>query len=75
MVKLIIQSVYKTNQTFFYNFFLDIKLSTGYYKKNKERLRKNAPEKYQHSSQEEKTKSKRMVVGNVEISQKMKNKG
>ena len=38
----------------FINFFLYIKITNNYYQKHKERLRKEAREKYQNLSEEEK---------------------
>ena len=40
----------------FINFFLYIKITNNYYQKHKERLRKEAREKYQNLSEEEKGK-------------------
>ena len=57
------------------NFFLYIKMSTGWYQKNKERLRKKARKMYQNLSEEEKTKIVNMLVNNIEIFQKMKKRG
>ena len=45
-----------------------------YYQKNKERLRKRARERYQNLSKEEE-KNNNMVVNDIKIPQKMKNKG
>ena len=50
-------------------------MSTGYYQKDKERLQKDACERYQNRSEEKKAKSENMVVNNIEIILKMKNKG
>ena len=61
---------------FIYFFFTYIKiskdLSAKYYQDNKQRLQKNAPEKYQSLSKEEKEKSNTMVVNNIKIFLKMK---
>ena len=43
----------------FINFFLYIKITNNYYQKHKERLRKEAREKYQNLSEEEKGKSQK----------------
>ena len=50
-------------------------MSTGYYQKDKERLQKNACERYQNLSEEEKTKRENIVVNNIEIFLKMKKEG
>ena len=43
----------------FINFFLYIKITNNYYQKHKERLRKEAREKYQNLSEEENGKSQK----------------
>ena len=43
----------------FINFFLYIKITNNYYQKHMERLRKEAREKYQNLSEEEKGKSQK----------------
>ena len=50
-------------------------MPTGYYQKNKERLRNLACERNQSLSEEIKTESVNMLVNDMEIFQKMKNKG
>ena len=50
------------------------KSSPKYYRRNKERVQKNAPEKYQNFSKEEKKKINNMVVNVTKIFQKMKSK-
>ena len=71
------------NQNFFINFFYEIfftymkmskNSSAKYYKGNKERLQKNAPEIYQSLSKEEKRYFDNMVVSDTKNSQKIKNK-
>ena len=47
--------------------------SARYYKNNKEILQKNARERYQNLSEEEK-KNENMVVSDIKISPKIKNK-
>lgn len=47
----------------------------GYYQKSKKELEKKACESYQNLSKDEKTKSVCVVISNIEILQKMKNKG
>ena len=49
-------------------------LSAKYYQKKKERLQKKTCERYQDLFEEEKLKMKNMVVSNIKISLKMKNK-
>ena len=47
MVKLIFKGYKKTVKMFFHNFFQYIKMLTGYYLKNKQKLRKEVSERYQ----------------------------
>ena len=49
--------------------------SARYYQKSKERLQKKAHENYQDLSEEEKIKSKNMVMNSKKIFLSMKNKG
>ena len=49
-------------------------LSAKYYQENKERLQKEAHERYQNLSKEEYEKSNNIVLNVTKISQKMKNK-
>ena len=56
MVKLIFKAYKKLIKYFFITFFLYIKILTGHYQKNKERLSKKAYERYQNLSEEEKDK-------------------
>ena len=49
-------------------------LPVKYYQKKKERLQKKTCERYQDLFEEEKLKMKNMVVSNIKISLKMKNK-
>ena len=46
----------KTNRIFFYNFFVYVKTISKYYQKYKKKLRKEARERYQNLSEEEKEK-------------------
>ena len=51
-------------------------LSPKYYEKNKEMIQKKSCERYQNPSEEEKKKkNENIVVNNIRISQKIKNKG
>ena len=50
-------------------------MSTGYYQtKNKERLSKNACKRYKNLSEEEKTKTGKMLVSDIEISLRKRKK-
>ena len=48
--------------------------SQSYYYKNKERLQKEAHERYQNLSEEEKEKRDNIVANNIKIFLEMKNK-
>ena len=63
-IKLIFKAYKKRHKIFF---FLYIKMLTGYYQKNKEKLSKKARERYQNLSEEEKKRSLNMVVDNIKI--------
>ena len=56
MTKLISRAYKKTNQIYFYIFFLYIKMTTKYYQKHKKKFRKEARERYRNLSEEEKDK-------------------
>ena len=47
---------------------------TGYYQKNKERLSKKARERYQNLSEEQNSKSTNILVSDIEICLKKKEK-
>ena len=49
-----------------------IKKSNNYYQKHKEKLRKEACEKYQNLSEEETTKGKKRLEKDIKIQLKMK---
>ena len=55
-------------------FFLYIKLKNKYYQKQNESLRKEAREKYQNLSKEERTKGKKKPNKDIKILQKKKKK-
>ena len=44
-------------------------------KETKERFKKKSRERYENPTEEEKTKSENMVMNDIEISQKLQNKG
>ena len=50
-------------------------LSAKYYWDNKEKLPKRPPERYQSLLKKEKEKSGNIVVNDIKLSQKIKNKG
>ena len=54
MVKLIFKAYKKTDKTFFYIFFLYIKMTNNYYQKHKEKLSKKTRERHQNLSEEKK---------------------
>ena len=58
MIKLILKHIQKLIIYFFINFFLYIKMTNNYYQKHKERLRKEARERYESLTEEEKEKKK-----------------
>ena len=59
--KWIFKHIKKLIKIFVYNFFLYIKMTNKYYQKQKEKLRKEARERYQNLSEEEKDKRQKKV--------------
>ena len=65
----------KAYNKIFLNFFsLYIKITTNYYQKRKEKLRKEARERYQSLFEEEKEKSKKRIETDIKIFLKRKRK-
>ena len=58
MIRLIYKAYKKTDEIFLYNFFYISKMTNDYYQKNKEKLRKEARERYQNLSEGEKDKKR-----------------
>ena len=56
MIKLLFKKYKKADQNVFLNFFLYIKMTNKYYQKKKEKLQKEARQRQQNLSDEEKNK-------------------
>ena len=72
MVELVVTMYKKLIQHFFIILFLYIKLLTGYYRKNKERLQKRLVKGIKFFQKKKKVTSENMAVNNIEISLKNK---
>ena len=57
----------RTNKIFFIKFFLYIKITNNYYQKHKEKPQKEAGDRYQSLSEEEKTKSENRSEKDIKI--------